>query len=326
MAKGRAKRLMGIAGLAVLLAASAALLWNEWRLARRFGALDAALAAVASGGPAVHLLGEARARTPVRDPLFGLVVDALRLDRTAQTYQWREEKEGSGGDRVVRYERVWSPALIRSDRFVRRTEHVNPPSLPVETASFAVPDAMLAGELLSTEVLAAFPAVQELAPEQSGPVEAEGRRFARQERWLYSGEPAAPRIGDVRVRFDAAPEGLVSVVAARTAGGLVPFVDRHGEAVAVAAYGEHTAEALLQGAAKADWRDAWSFRGFGTLAIFVGVILAGPSLAERSGGAAFRGGQRIVTMALLAVGLAALACAAGWLLARLFPGVTLLAG
>ncbi|MFO1072817.1 MAG: hypothetical protein U1E17_09085 [Geminicoccaceae bacterium] len=42
-------------------------------------------------------------------------------------------------------------------------------------------------------------------PDEQAPLAAAGLRFMRAGDWLYSSDPAAPAIGDVRVRFAAAP-------------------------------------------------------------------------------------------------------------------------
>ena len=114
-------RIMGVVGTLIGLGAAGVLLWNEWQLARTLGAIGAARASLVTlaaseadtgtdVGP-VHVVGEARATAPARDPALGVTAEGLRLDRTAETYQWLEHKEGSGDNKNLRYERVWSPVL-----------------------------------------------------------------------------------------------------------------------------------------------------------------------------------------------------------------------
>lgn len=315
---GRARR-MALVGVVIAAGAAGTLLWNEWRLARQFSALGEAETSLAQGdGAAVYRTGEARASGPARDPEFGVVVQALRLDRTAETYQWIEHREGSGDNKVLRYERVWSPVLIPSQRFEQRSTHVNPPRLRVADARFTGGEVLLDGLALDPALADRLPATRELFPERERPLAAEGLAFRRDGDWLYSGDPQEPRIGDVRVRFAAAPEGRVSVVAAEADGRLVPWRGRSGAVAALAAYGDVPAAELLGAAARGDWREGWALRGFAGLALTMGVFFASPALADRLGGApAFRGGRRIGTILLLGVGLSALVCAAGWIGARL---------
>lgn len=314
----RRARAMALIGVVIGLGASGALLWNEWRLARELSAIgEARRSLVAPDGGAVHLIGEAVASGPARDPAFGLSVQALRLDRTAETYQWREHREGSGDNKVLRYERVWSPVPIPSRRFEQRSTHVNPGRLRVASARFQGGEARLGGLVLDPALVDELPATRELFPERDGPLTAAGLGFRRAGDWLYSGDPEAPRIGDVRVRFAAAPEGRVSVVAAEADGRLVPWRGG-GAVVALAVYGDVPAEELLGSAARSGWREAWALRGFAGLVLTLGVFFASPALAQRaSGETALRGGRRLGTILLLGVGLSAAVCALGWLGARL---------
>lgn len=317
----RARQMMSGLGFVIGLVALAALLWNEWRLAQRFAALDAVEAAQVDGAAAdapFYGSGDASAAGLAGDPVFGVTAAALRLDRTAQTHQWRETREGSGDNKTLRYERVWSPVLIDSRRFERRMEHANPPALPAESRSFFAPDPRLDGLRLSEELVAALPATRELRPELDGTLAGPAAGFRREGDWLYSGDPAAPRVGDLRLRFAAAPPGRVSVVAALDGDRLRPYRAPNGVELALAAYGDVPLDQLLAQAARADWREAWAMRGFGTLVLFVALLVAAPGMPWL---AARRGRQRLGIMILTSLGLAALAGAAGWAGARLLAAM-----
>jgi hypothetical protein len=302
-------RAMAAVGIAIGLGAAGTLLWNEWRLARSSGALAEVRQSLEQGdGRAIRVSGEARAAAPARDPLFEVAVPALRLDRTAETFQWREQREGSGDNKVLRYERVWSPALIASRRFEQRSTHANPAALRIETARFAGGGTRLGGLVLDAALVDRLPATRELFPERDRrPLTAAGLIFARAGDWLYSGEAAAPAIGDVRVRFAAAPEGLATAIGTEADGRLEPFRSGSGEEVGLAAYGDVTAETLLGDAARGDWREAWALRGFAGLVMLMAALFVTPSLERRGLG----------TAVLLAGGAWAAACGLGWLGARL---------
>jgi hypothetical protein len=305
---------MAAVGIVIGLGAAGTLLWNEWRLARSFGARAEAERSLAAGdGRVVRVTGEAGASAPARDPLFGIeAVAALRLDRVAETYQWREHREGSGDNKVLRYERIWSPVLIPSRPFEQRTTHANPTALEVETARFPGGEVRLAGLVLDPALAQRLPATRELFPDRNRPVAAAGLSFRRSGDWLYSGDAAAPAIGDVRVRFAAAPPGLVTVIGAEVDGRLMPWRAGNGGEVGLAAYGDVPAGTLLGDAARGDWREGWALRGFAGGVMLLAALFVGPALGRRG-----RGPGRIATMLLLAAGAWAAACAAGWLGARL---------
>lgn len=309
------RRAMAAVGVVIGLGAAGALLWNEWALARSFAAVNEVRARLASGEAGIlHLVGEARASAPPRDPAFGLSAPALRLDRTAETYQWQEEREGSGDNKVLRYRRVWSAELIPSRRFEQRTTHVNPERLRLASARFHSGEVEVAGRSLAPALLDLLPATRELRVSVAA---AEGLEFRREGDWLYSGDPAKPRVGAVRVRFAAAPAGVVSIVAAEADGRLAPWRARGGGEVALAAYGEVAAGTLLDASARGDWREAWTWRGFAGLAMTIAAMFWLPALAI------LRGRRRLGAMLLLGVGASAAVCGVGWLGARL---VLILAG
>ncbi|HEX8375528.1 MAG TPA: TMEM43 family protein, partial [Geminicoccaceae bacterium] len=303
---------------------------NEWRLAGRLGALDAAAAQVTTLDPAlpppdadparpVWLTGPARAEGSLRDPLFpAATADALRLDRLAETRQWREIREtGSGGDRNTRYEEVWSAERIDSALFQQRAEHANPAPLPLEPASFPAGDVRLGRHRLSPELLAPLPATSVIEPASLGPTNAAGRRFVPAGDWLTTGNPASPRVGDARVRWSYVPEGPISVLGAHDGTTLVPWRAPSGEAVALAARGEVAPADLLGAAGRNAWGEAWRLRLFVAGGLTLLFLIASPALANLV--PAFEGARvrsRLVTALTLAAGWTALACGAGWIAAR----------
>jgi hypothetical protein len=321
---------IGLLAVALALAAGGALARNEWRLAGRLGALDAAAGEVRTLDPAlappdadparpVWLSGPASAEGRLRDPLFpAATADGLRLDRLAETRQWREFREsGSGGDRNTRYEQVWSALPIDSALFERRGEHENPRPLPLEPATVAADDARLGRHALSPALLAPLPATSALAPGQVGPADAGGRRFVSAGDWLTSGSPTSPRVGDVRVRWVYVPEGTISVLGAHDGAALVPWRAASGEAVALAARGEVPPEELLGAAGRNAWGEAWKLRLFAAGGLTLLFLIASPALATLV--PAFEGARvrsRLVTALTLAAGWTALACGAGWVAAR----------
>lgn len=320
-------RLMAVIGVLIGLAGAGTLAWNEFALARQLGAIALARTRLGSGPEdgVVHVVGTASATAPVRDPVFGLTVDALRLERTAETYQWLETREGTGDNKNLRYEKIWSPELVRSAHFEQRSFHANPPNLPITTATFRADAVVLAMNDLDPVLVDALPAMQEWRPDRDRPVRAARLVFARVGGWLYSGDPAAPAIGDVRVRFATAPPGLISVLAALDGRRLVPFRTPGGGSVALAAYGDVDADTMLRAASKADWREAWALRGFASMAVLLGTLFAMPLLSRIFGGnAAFHGRRRVGTMLMLAAGLAAMTCATSWIGARLLLQLHLL--
>src|SRR5262249_56714792 len=86
-------------------------------------------------GKLVHVTGEMKAGVKPSDPEFGGSAEGLRLVRTAEMYQWREEKKtetkknvGGSEETVTTYSyvQVWSESPIDSREFKVTEGHVNP--------------------------------------------------------------------------------------------------------------------------------------------------------------------------------------------------------
>lgn len=315
----RAMRALRLIGLVLAMAVMLALMWNERRLATSMAALRAAHDALATVGGEVGVVrvsGRIAPTQPAVDPLFRVEAPAVRLDRTAETLQWRERREGTGDNRVLRYDRVWSADPIDSDRFVRRVGHANPSPLAVTSQAFRVAEATLAGSPLGEAAIDALPASAQLAADELGMREANGRRFAPASGQLVSGDPARPQVGDVRVRYNYVPHGAYTIVGGLRGGEFVPWQAPSGGEVLLAASGDVAAEELIGNAAGDRWRDAWRWRGLGTAALGVIGLITIPAWRHLVGER--RSAPSLAAVAALAgSGLAAAACSLGWLLARI---------
>lgn len=81
-------------------------------------------------GKFVHVTGTAETGDVLSDPEFGVSVNALRLARTAEMYQWDEheesEKRGKKRVKVYTYEKDWFEGAIDHRRFKEPAGHENP--------------------------------------------------------------------------------------------------------------------------------------------------------------------------------------------------------
>jgi Transmembrane protein 43 len=117
----------------------------------------------------------------VADPLFGVSVKARHLRRKVEMYQWKETAPGN-------YSQIWSEQLIDSSTFKTPSGHMNPPIMPFRSEDFPAGvtsrgdgdpvDASQAKLPLSVHAAT--------TPIESG---------------FEIGNPASPRIGNLRVTF-----------------------------------------------------------------------------------------------------------------------------
>ncbi|MBQ7221108.1 MAG: primosome assembly protein PriA, partial [Synergistaceae bacterium] len=125
----------GIATGFVLIALATWLLWwNEGRTFKTAGAIgeaelvtqdvqDISRIDPALEGKVIHATGRADTRDVLRDPIFGVEVNAISLRREAEYYQWEEEehtetrKKLGGGEETIHtytYSKNWVSRPINS--------------------------------------------------------------------------------------------------------------------------------------------------------------------------------------------------------------------
>ena len=281
--------LMGVLfGLLLIPGGIALLAWNEGRAVQTARSLSEGAHLVveapadridpAHDGRFVHVSGPLSGLAPLSDPVFGVRVDgATRLRRTVEMYQWKEERHSEtrsklgGGQETVTtysYSRGWSDQAIDSSHFRNPSGHANPP-MPNRTQTFTAPQGRLGAWPLTEAVLGQLGAFQPLPPDQvpqrAGATPIEGG--------FQTGDPNAPRLGDLRVTFQVARTAEASVLGQQAAGGLQPFQTRAGDALLMAADGRVSAAQMIRKAEEANAILTWILRAVGALLIFIGAAM-----------------------------------------------------
>ncbi|MES2570842.1 MAG: hypothetical protein V4710_12420, partial [Verrucomicrobiota bacterium] len=96
------KSLVGLLfGAALVIGAVILLTWNEGRTIHRTRALEEIAVTVISvpskkvspsnEGKPVHVTGRADTKVILKDPLFGIACNALKLERHVEVFQWKED-------------------------------------------------------------------------------------------------------------------------------------------------------------------------------------------------------------------------------------------
>ncbi len=331
-----------VAGLLLIAVSVVLLFWNEGRavqtarsLAEGAGIVVEASASrvdPANEGKLVHVSGEARTGTPLADPDFGVSVQALKLTRVAEMYQWKEEartetrKSLGGSEETVTtysYIRTWSDSRIDSGRFRRPEGHGNPQMRYMRRA-FAARDAALGAFRPGEQVLQALTA--ETPFPVDGPLPDAVRRQIAQmgqavqvvDGRIYIGaDPSQPRIGDQRIFYLVAPQGPLSIVARQAGQDFAPYQTEAGDRLIMVRQGSAGAAEMFSDAERANVTITWLLRGFGALAMFMGFGLILRPLAVLADvvpavGSLVGAGTGLAAF-LLTLMLAPLVIAAAWL-------------
>lgn len=275
-----------VGGLLLFVTAFPLLFWNEGRAVNTARALNQGANRVILIQPQpinpkhdralVHLSATASPTQALRDPTLGLEVEALRLRRTVEMYQWKNvsstEDEQSQALR-------WSEILVDSSNFP--VEQHNPKALPFKSATLTAPlvvmgdfqlDQSLTQRLFEFQPLPLGPAILPTVEKALGLT-----GVALESGYLYlpygSGNPSEAKLGDVRVRLEYIPPTLVSVVAQQN-GNRLEGLKASGATVALIRAGQHSAPAMFDQAISNNNSLTIALRVVGFVLMLLGLRIA----------------------------------------------------
>lgn len=335
-------------GLVMVLVSVGVLFWNEGRALHMAQSLAEGKGAVvpvsadkvdaSNEGKLVHVSGPASAGGELEDPDFMVAAPgALRLRRVVEMYQWEEDskretrKKLGGGEETVTtysYSKVWSSRLISSTSF-KETGHGNPSQMPFPDAEEMADPVRLGAFVLGRDLTGKLDDWQALPVKGEAPEDLDVKLH---DGGFYKGaDPANPKIGDARVRFQIVPAGDVSLVAVQAGDSFRPYVaQRGGNQIFEIVAGRRTAQEMFADLEHSNEVLTWALRGGGFLLMTIGLALVMgplsvfadviPILGNFVGCATF-----LIAMALAAAG-SLVTIAIGWLAYRPLVGIAMLVG
>lgn len=244
----------GIVIGAVFIVASVALLfWNEGRTVKRHKALEEGEGSVVSVSAErvdpqnedrlVHLTGEAGTDDVLKDEEFGIEIQAIKLKRVVEMFQWHEKsekktKKNLGGSTTTEttysYYKDWSERKIDSGDFKAREGHENPEmnyrtkeflARRVNVGAFILPESLIE----KIDAFEPYPVLdfQENIPDYLKEIlQINGDGF-------YSGEePGRPEVGDLRIRFLVVKPVVVSLISRQVKSTFEPYTAKSGSLIA----------------------------------------------------------------------------------------------
>jgi hypothetical protein len=284
-------------GVALFLFSFVALWWNEGRAVQTAKSLEEGQGKVvhvkedkvdkSHEGDLVHVTAEAVTDETLKDDTFAVSSKAIKLVRTAEMFQWKEEshsetrkKLGGGTETVTTYDykKDWSSTLVDSGAFKDSAEHVNPSSMPVESGKVVAKKVTLGAFTLSPELI---DRMDDSEPLKVDKLEAESLpsdmkdkvRVADGGFYIGKGEPASPQIGDVRVTFAVVKPAVVSVIGEQSGDSFIPSHAEAGDDLLMLSYGKKSADQMFTAAIEANATMTWIIRFLGWLAMFIGLAM-----------------------------------------------------
>ncbi len=233
---GRSKDSIGGVFIGFILVAVGVILlfWNEGRAVKRYkdlkegsGAvisIDSASVDPAMEGRLVHITGETKTPTPLKDDLFGITTSAIRLTRNAEMFQWvevvkTEEKTKVGGGveqvKTYSYRTEWKDQLVDSSTFKVTTDYRNPTEMKYRSNSSTAQGVTVAAFKLPDFLVTRIGGAKPFLIEDLSTASEEVKRTAKlNQGGVYFGvNPNSPSVGDQRVTFQVVANGPISVVA-----------------------------------------------------------------------------------------------------------------
>lgn len=333
-------------GIVLVVVGICLLFWNEGRAIKTHKALvesqglvvsiDAQETAPELDGKLVHLTGEATTDQILSDDLLPVSVQALKLQRYVQTYQWEEkthteEKKNMGGDTdtvtTYQYQKVWSDKQISSSVFEHPNGHENPDEWYYPSTTWSADQISIGQYQLSTKHKNAIANFQELPlPKEivlPKDMNLQGKIL------YYSQNSREPQIGDQRIKYKFIPAQIYSVVGDVKGSELREHLTSNGRSITLLTEGAHTADAMFEQAKSGNAMLTWGLRLAGTMVLILAFNMIFKPLSVLADIAPLFGniveiGTGIVSF-LLGLTLALIIISIAWIFYRPLLGLALLA-
>ena len=286
----------------------------------------------------MHTTGRATTADTVKDPVFGVSVNAIALSRKVEMYQWKEtsksetrNKVGGGTETVTTYSyaKEWSESPLDSSKFKQQQGHRNPGGMAYKSEKWTAPKVTLGAYTLTPAqvsrisgdepVKAALPST---SPGLSRPLQENAGGF-------YVGDnPEQPQIGDLRMSFSKVGESDITVVAKQMGNSFEPYRAKAGSTVDLQERGIQSADAMFTSAEESNVILTWILRAVGLVLMAIGIGMMFKPLSILAGvlpilGDIVAAGTGIISFLLAAV-LSLTTIGIAWIFYRPLLGIALL--
>ncbi|XP_036956406.1 transmembrane protein 43 isoform X1 [Acanthopagrus latus] len=239
----------------------------------------------------VHLSAQLRTSQPLHDPNYRVVVQAVKLKRQVEMYQWVEYRESKDyqedgetkTETTYTYNTEWKSELINSRNFDKEIGHQNPSAMAVESVTVVAPEVRVGSFLLSKGLVEQINNFQTLSLRHFNAFNLDPFLSIDDDYFYHTQYPRRPEVGDVRVRFSFA--GLsgetthlgqaqtVSIVAMQRGEQLMPFKTKSGDTLEILYPEELTPEEVFAKEHQYNRMKTWGLRAAGWALMFLSIQL-----------------------------------------------------
>lgn len=275
---------------------------NEGRALQTASSLDEGLSQVKSLGPyssldqqnndrLVHLSAQLRTLEPLHDPNYRVVVQAVKLRRQVEMYQWVEQHESrdyqedgqTKTETTYTYNTEWKSEVVNSRNFDKEIGHQNPSAMAVESATVVAHEVQVGPFILSKGLVEQINNFQTLSLRDFSALNLDPFLSIHDDYFYHTQFPLRPQVGDLRVRFSFAglsgenarlgPPLTVSIVAMQRGEKLLPYKTKSGNFLEIIYLEELTAEEVFAREHQYNTMKTWGLRAAGWALMFISIQL-----------------------------------------------------
>uniref|UniRef100_A0A7N6AGB7 Transmembrane protein 43 n=1 Tax=Anabas testudineus TaxID=64144 RepID=A0A7N6AGB7_ANATE len=275
---------------------------NEGRALQTASSLDEGLSLVVSLGPyasldlqnnnrLVHLSEKLHTTQPLHDPNYRVAVQAVKLKRQVEMYQWVEYQESKDyqengetkTETTYTYNTEWKSELINSRNFDKEIGHQNPSAMAVESVTVVAPEVRVGPFVVSKGLVDQINNFQTLRLREFSAFNLDPLITIHDDYFYHTPSPLKPEVGDVRVRFSYAglsgetshlgPAQTVSIVAMQRGDKLMPFKTKSGDTLEILHLEELSAEEVFEKEHQHNKMKTWGLRAAGWALMFISIQL-----------------------------------------------------
>ncbi|WPY01916.1 Transmembrane-like domain protein (plasmid) [Candidatus Trichorickettsia mobilis] len=184
-----------------------------------------------NNGALVHISGAAISNEVLKDELFGINEQALRLKRIVEMYQWEKTKVRYN----TYYNQIWSETLIDSDKFgiYDKLEYKNPTTMPYQSHIFSASKVNVGAFMLDKNLIDQMDEFSEYPVSQRtyDLIDDKLKQSLKiNDTEYFIGNVLNPQIGDLRIKYGIIrPLVSVSVIGKQNNNIIEAFHTKNGE-------------------------------------------------------------------------------------------------
>ena len=279
----KSKRGSGILGGLIFLVVGIGVLWsNEGRTVKTQAAIgEASKSYIQVKSDSVDSKNEGKlvatkgklnidSSSELKDDIFGIRVNAVKMRRNVEMYQWKEECSEEDEKTKCEYEKVWEDKVIDSSEFTE-SGHTNPSDMLYESEVYTADNVKLGAFTLPSELIGSLKydktkgndaLVQEYNNSKEN-IKVDGK-------YLTTVKESGPEIGDIRISYQYTAVKDASVMGVQTDDTFEAYTSKKGKDIYTIVEGNKTGAQILENMTSANKTIKWGLRILGIVLVIGG--------------------------------------------------------